>query len=404
MLEQEILIPEKIKRFFSRINESITDARNLEHLLTLISKVAVEEFDADRASIFLQDRQTENLRLIAGTGIPQEIVENHPIAEQNHISWWVGEQKKPIILNGPIKKDLRFRSMSSTAISSSIIIPLIFENDVIGVFNLSRTGEGRSFFNDDDLIMFRVLGDLVVISLQLLLAQEKKIHDEQLAAIGLATAELVHSLKNLFVGVFGAVDLLDVLIQQDQWDSVKENWNMLEKNIKNISKVVNEILSYSRVGTAIKENIVLNELLKDLSDFIEPRCNISGINLSFSYPSKRIILWANRESLYNAFMNILDNAIKVMPNGGKLEIQCEINSESEFVKVIISDTGCGIAAENISRVFEPFFTTDKKKGTGIGLALTKRIIESHGGRISVNSKVGSGTIFMVELPIAEIQS
>ncbi len=403
MAEQQLLIPEKIRTFFSRINESVTKARNSEHLLTLISRVAVEEFNADRASIFLRDKQTGQLRLVAGTGIPKEIIESHPAAEQKNICWWVGQERKPIILNGPVKKDPRFHSLSSTAICSSIVIPLIFEDDVIGVFNLSRTGEKQAFFTDDDIFLFRVLGDLVVVSLQLLLVQEKKIHSEQLAAIGLATAEIVHSLKNLLVGVFGSVELLNVLIEQNQWESVKENWNLLVNSINNISTVVNKVLSYSRTGIVVKENIILNDFLEEVSGFIKPRCNISGIRFFYSLPLGKILLWANKDSLYNAFMNILENAIKAMPGGGELKICCDIVSKSEFVRIDISDTGCGIPAENLSRIFEPFFTTDKKKGTGIGLPLTKKIIESHGGSITVNSKPGSGTTFTIKLPVVEIQ-
>ncbi|HOK80930.1 MAG TPA: GAF domain-containing protein, partial [bacterium] len=218
-------VPAKIKDFFARINESVTKARNSEQLLTLISKIAVDEFDADRASIFLRDEKTGELRLIAGTGIPEEIIQSHPVAQQQNISYWVAKNKKPIILKGAVKKDSRFQSQSKAAIASSIVVPLIFENSVVGVFNLSRLGEGRPDFTEEDMLLLRFLGDLVVISLQLLVTQEKKIHSEQLAAIGLATAELVHSLKNLLVGIFGAVELVDVLIQQNDWDSVKENWS-----------------------------------------------------------------------------------------------------------------------------------------------------------------------------------
>jgi signal transduction histidine kinase len=394
---QSILVSENIKEFFSKINESITKARNAEHLLTLISKTAVDEFDADRSSIFLRDEKTGQLRLIAGTGIPKEVIENHPVAEHKNISYWVAEHKKPIILNGPVKKDARFQSLSKTAISSAIVIPLIFENSVIGVFSVSRTGDEKSEFDEDDMVLFRFLGDLVVLSLQLLVTQEKKIHSEQLAAIGLATAELVHSLKNLLVGIFGATELLNVLIQQNEWDSVKEHWNLLADNIKNLSTVVNEVLSYSRTSSITKENVILQEILQQICNFIKPRCNISNIKLSFVCPEEKIILWANREALYNAIMNIVDNAIKVMPDGGELKIICE--TEVDSVRIKISDTGTGISEENISRIFEPFFTTDKKRGTGIGLALTKKIVESHAGKIMVESKVGKGSTFIIELPI-----
>ncbi|MGB9643196.1 MAG: ATP-binding protein [Candidatus Ratteibacteria bacterium] len=394
-------VPVKIKDFFARINESVTKARNSEHLLTLISKIAVDEFDADRASIFLRDEKTGDLRLIAGTGIPEEIIQSHPVAQQQNISYWVAKNKRPIILKGVVKKDRRFQSQSNTAIASSIVVPLIFENSVVGVFNLSRLGEGSPDFTEEDMLLLRFLGDLVVISLQLLVTQEKKIHSEQLAAIGLATAELVHSLKNLLVGIFGATELIDVLIQQNDWDSVKENWSLLADSIKNISTVVNEILSYSRSGSITKQEIDLKEIVESISNFVKPRCNISNIEVLLVCATEKIKIWGNRESLYNALMNIVDNAIRAMPGGGKLKISCRV--EGDVAKVEISDTGIGIPEENLGKIFEPFFTTDKKKGTGIGLALTKKIVESHSGNIRVNSKIGSGTTFTIELPVLKNQ-
>jgi len=366
-------VPAKIKDFFARINESVTKARNSEQLLTLISKIAVDEFDADRASIFLRDEKTGELRLIAGTGIPEEIIQSHPVAQQQNISYWVAKNKKPIILKGAVKKDSRFQSQSKAAIASSIVVPLIFENSVVGVFNLSRLGEGRPDFTEEDMLLLRFLGDLVVISLQLLVTQEKKIHSEQLAAIGLATAELVHSLKNLLVGIFGAVELVDVLIQQNDWDSVKENWSLLADNIKNISTIVNEILSYSKSGSITKQELDLKEIVESICNFVKPRCNISNIEVLLMCGTEKIKIWGNRESLYNALMNIVDNAIRAMPSGGKLKIFCGI--EGDVAKIEISDTGIGIPEENLEKIFEPFFTTDKKKGTGIGLALTKKLLK-----------------------------
>ncbi|MGC8805838.1 MAG: ATP-binding protein, partial [Candidatus Ratteibacteria bacterium] len=285
--------------------------------------------------------------------------------------------------------------------ASSIVVPLIFENSVVGVFNLSRLGEGSPDFTEEDMLLLRFLGDLVVISLQLLVTQEKKIHSEQLAAIGLSTAELVHSLKNLLVGIFGATELIDVLIQQNDWDSVKENWSLLADSIKNISTVVNEILSYSRSGSITKQEIDLKEIVESISNFVKPRCNISNIEVLLVCATEKIKIWGNRESLYNALMNIVDNAIRAMPGGGKLKISCRV--EGDVAKVEISDTGIGIPEENLGKIFEPFFTTDKKKGTGIGLALTKKIVESHSGNIRVSSKIGSGTTFTIELPVLKNQ-
>ncbi|MCM8817629.1 MAG: GAF domain-containing sensor histidine kinase [Candidatus Omnitrophica bacterium] len=397
MSEKTLQIPPKIQNFFIKINESITKAKNSEHLLFLISKLASDEFDADRASIFLRDEKTGHLQLVAGTGIPEEIIRSRPIAKKQNISYWVAENKKTLILNGPIKSDRRFKSQSKESISSSIIIPLIFENSVNGVFSISRTNPEKPDFTNEDLLFFRFLGDLVVISLQLLVVQEKKIHSEQLAAIGLATAELVHSLKNLLVGLFGAVELIDALIKQGEWNDVIENWSLLVDSIKNLSTIVNQVLSYSRMNAITKEKVELNEFIESLCNFIKPKCNISKINFLLECPDEKIYVWANKESLHNAIMNILDNAIRFMPDGGQLKISCELSQD--YVSIKIADTGPGIPEENLDKIFEPFFTTDKKKGTGIGLALTKKIVESHGGSIKVESKLGSGATFTIELPV-----
>lgn len=397
MAEKNLQIPSKIQELFLKINESVASSKNSEHLLFLISKVTTSEFDADRASIFLRDEKTGQLQLVAGVGIPEEIIKSRPMAQAQNISYWVAENKKPLILNGPIKKDSRFKSQSETKIATSIIVPLIFENSVTGVFSISRTSVEKPAFTEEDMLLFRFLGDLVVISLQLLIVQEKKIHNEQLAAIGLTTAELVHSLKNLLVGLFGAVELVDVLIKQGEWDQVSENWHLLVDNIKDISTMINQVLTYTRTDAITKEKINLNEFLKNIADFIRPKCYISKINLIVDCPDEKIFVWGNKESLHNAIMNILENAIRFMPDGGELKMICRVLKD--VVEIKICDTGPGIPEENLEKIFEPFFTTDKKKGTGIGLALTKKIIESHGGSICVESKTQVGSTFIIELTV-----
>ena len=122
-----------------------------------------------------------------------------------------------------------------------------------------------------------------------------------------------------------------------------------------------------------------------------------NMKLIFKEPEEPLFVIADAKQLKQALLNIGLNALDAMPNGGKLEISTDYNKEANMIDIIITDTGVGIPEKSLEHIFESFYTT-KKNGSGIGLYVTQKIIQSHNGNISVNSSPENGTIFRVTIP------
>ncbi|HAP54730.1 MAG TPA: hypothetical protein DCQ16_01965 [Spirochaetaceae bacterium] len=139
-------------------------------------------------------------------------------------------------------------------------------------------------------------------------------------------------------------------------------------------------------------------IILEVADLVEPEAERFGIELNLSIPSDLPKILMDKRLIKQALLNLIKNAMAVMPQGGKLGIIAELGQDE--LRISISDTGTGIPEELLTKIFEPYFTT-KKNGTGLGLTITFKIIKEHSGDISLESKEGEGSTFTIHLPIPQ---
>ncbi|MBX5329244.1 PAS domain S-box protein [Candidatus Bathyarchaeota archaeon A05DMB-5] len=227
---------------------------------------------------------------------------------------------------------------------------------------------------------------------QLKEAQEKLIKSERLAAIGEVAAMVGHDLRNPLTGIKGAAYYLKTKLGSKMDAKTREMLELIEADIQYANKIITDLLEYSREVhlelTETNPKTIVTETLR----LIKLPESIQIIDQTEPEPKIHIDI----EKMTRVFNNLITNAIDAMPNGGKLTITSRrTNGSAEF---IFKDTGIGMTKETIEKIFTPFFTT-KAKGMGLGLPICKRIVEAHGGKISVESTVGEGTTFTLTLPI-----
>ncbi len=182
-------------------------------------------------------------------------------------------------------------------------------------------------------------------------------------------------------------------IKKPQTD-IKKTLGILDKAIIKSENIISNILNFGRPGTSIKKNINIGNILQDIITQTDIPDNIKVLNkLDKSMPA----VLTDPGQIKTIFSNIILNAVQAMPEGGKLTVKYALTGK-ECLDISVSDTGPGIPAENIDKIFEPLFTT-KAKGIGLGLALTKTLVDTLGGKISVKSRVGEGTTFTVALSL-----
>jgi signal transduction histidine kinase len=176
--------------------------------------------------------------------------------------------------------------------------------------------------------------------------------------------------------------------------------DQLKTEVARINRHITDFLKYSRPSKLELQDVDVRVEAEDALRLIEGRATECGIKTSIVQDGVLPRVMADRESLRSVFTNLVINAVEAIDGeGGTVAIKLS-NAEPNSVKVEVVDSGCGIAAHDISKVFEPYFST-KDTGTGLGLAIVKKAVDDHGGTISVASKEGSGTTFTIILPAKE---
>jgi len=223
-------------------------------------------------------------------------------------------------------------------------------------------------------------------------AQERLRRQEKLAAIGELASVVSHELRNP-IGVIGnSVYYLSMKLK-DADEKTRKHLNILQREVQRSNGIITDLLNFSRVRPPSLEKSDLNSIVKEaLTDIKFPE----NITLETQLAEKLPRIPLDPDQIRRVFQNIISNASGSMPGGGRLEIKTGI--KEDFVEITFKDTGEGISKENLPKIFEPLFTT-KAKGTGLGLAMVKSIVDSHKGDIEVESEVGKGSSFTVKLPI-----
>jgi signal transduction histidine kinase len=233
--------------------------------------------------------------------------------------------------------------------------------------------------------------------------QDMLIQAERLASMGQLAASIAHEVNNPLSGVLVYVQLLAKKIARDDPDknSLLNYLSKIDLEIKRSAKLIRNLLDFSSQSEPSMKEVDVNEVLNRAADLAVPaRLGNTRVVKVLTLLSNVL---ADPDQLQQVFINLIMNAFQAMPSGGTLTLLAyEAAGEA---RIAVKDTGCGIPAENMCKLFTPFFSTKKEvKGVGLGLCVSYGIIERFKGRIDVESRVGEGSIFTVCLPLPRSES
>ena len=216
---------------------------------------------------------------------------------------------------------------------------------------------------------------------------------EKLAMLGQLAGGVGHELRNPLGAIKNAVYFLKMVLEEPEKD-IKEALDVLDKEVEISESIINSLLGFARPKAPLLQKADINHIIQEVFSRLKVPENVDVVkNLDETLPS----ILVDPDQLTHVFGNILLNAIQAMGEGGQLIIKTEV-LDPGWITISISDTGTGISKGNLKKLFEPLYTT-KAKGIGLGLAISKIIVEGHEGEINVQSKIGKGSTFMVRLPI-----
>ncbi len=226
------------------------------------------------------------------------------------------------------------------------------------------------------------------------ITEERMMRQDKLAAIGKLAGGISHELRNPLAAITNSVYFLSLKLP-DAEEKVKKHVRMIQEQSEGASKIISDLLDFARTKPDEPTQTDMVALIRTVLEQLPANENVD-IHTRFDPGLPQVLL--DPRKVQQALQNIIVNAYQAMPAGGRLEISA--TRKANLIEIEFKDTGTGISIENLPRIFEPLFST-KTKGIGLGLVITKDIIERSGGSISVTSKEGSGTTFTIRLPVKD---
>ncbi len=228
--------------------------------------------------------------------------------------------------------------------------------------------------------------------------QSSLVQSDKLAALGRLSASLAHEMNNPLQALYSGLGLLvgRSLDEQKQQRFLK----IANQQVERLIAITEQMLNPYRPSTARWSLVDVNQTLDEILTLSAKKLQHSHVTVSRKLADHLPQVKASADDLKHVFLNIILNAIDAMPKGGQLDIETGWDVGVQELSISFTDTGRGIPAREMSRIFEPFYTT-RIEGTGLGLAISYNIVEHHGGRIEVESQVGVGSTFTVLLPVAQ---
>lgn len=228
-------------------------------------------------------------------------------------------------------------------------------------------------------------------------AERKLQRAERLSLMGQMTASIAHEIKNPLGSIKGAAQILkDDNLSSDE---KHEFADIIEKETDRLNHVVTDFLSYARPTPTNLTEIDISEILYSAHKQLRFQAGKQNIEINVEQKSLPVIK-ADPDKLRQVILNIMLNAFQAMPEGGRISVSCRLlEDKPQRIEIEMADSGHGIPAADISKIFDPFFST-KSRGSGLGLATTQAIIKEHKGQIRAESKEGKGTKFIITLPVS----
>jgi two-component system NtrC family sensor kinase len=249
-------------------------------------------------------------------------------------------------------------------------------------------------FTESQLRLLNAVGQHTGLALTGAELVRSRMQTERLAAIGQTVASLSHSIKNILQGLRGGADAVELALRKGDLKLAEEGWPILTRNLDRIYGLTLNMLAYSKQHDLELELAPLGRLITEVAELLQPQCDRKRVGLLLDLDDETPPLPMDPNAMHQVFMNLLTNALEAAP----ARKASEYLPQQSLAVIRISDNGPGIPARQRDRIFEPFWSTKGQRGTGLGLAVTRKIVEEHGGRIWLDDSTDAGATFTIHLP------
>lgn len=401
-------------RLLYRISEEmVSSTLSLEQLLQRILDTSLEAVGADRGCILVSDSESKKLEPRAVAHISGGTMASRMPVSRSIVDYVV--RKGQGVRTSDARADSRFASGISIVqegIREAMCVPMPGHYELMGVIYVDTRVPQDSLvpgqpvdskFTDSQLNLMAAIGRQAALAIENHRYQDAYVKAERLAAVGQTIAILSHHTKNILQGVRGGSYLIDMGLQGHDESLIQEGWSIVEKNQERINHLVMDMLSFSTERRPKLEPGNVNELVAEIHELMHTRADDIGVKLQLALGDHIPTAMFDSEGIHRAVLNIVINALDALEKseGGIVEIRTGASSDKMDVWVEVADNGPGIPEDQLEKLFNIFESTKGARGTGIGLAVSQKILREHGGQIILDSQPNRGTRFRLIWPACE---
>ncbi len=387
-------------RVLLQISAAISSVFDQVQLLNKVMDLVFEQLRADRGFIGLIDGTSGQVTPVVVRYRNEEQVGKIAVSQTiiRHVL-----AKNEGVLSSNAMTDQRFlrgKSVHNLTIRSAICVPIKGREKNLGVIHLDSSVANYSY-TPDQLRLLTAIGLQTGLAIEIARLYQESVRQERLAATGQTVASLSHSIKNILQGMRGAADVVELGLKKQDMDHIRTGWSILHRNLDKVQALTMNMLAYSKPRTPNYELTNLPYVLHECLDLVAAQAEDRKITLLTEINKDQPPVPADADGLHQAVLNLITNAMDaVEPGRGVVTITSDFDALNQQAVIEVQDNGTGIAPDALGRIFQPFYSTKGQKGTGLGLAVTKKIIDEHRGTIQATSTLGGGTTFRITLPMA----
>ena len=390
------------------VGQTINSTLDLDEALNTITREASSLMDARTCALQLLDETNNRLSLVASFGAGKAYLNKPDVIISESFLGSVVRLKKPLqIENVQISNAYQQQDIArNEGLVALLSIPLVFGSNAIGTLNIYK---GKSYvFSNEEINIAMALAEFSALAIEkarllerIVETEELLRQNEKLSALGLLAGEVAHEIRNPLTVLKMLYHSLDLKFPEN--DPRTEDVRIMGEKMDHLNNIVEQILTFARNAEPQFKPSDINKIINDLRILVRRKFAQQNVQLNVQLGENLPEAKADDQQLSQVFLNLTLNALESMPNGGILKIKSssselsKTNNKPTHIRIEFSDTGSGMNPELRKQAFTSLLSSSKPGGTGIGLAIVNRIIESHGGEIKIEPNV-KGTTFNVFIP------
>lgn len=385
-----------------QLAEAAGAVRSVQSFLDTVADLILEHLISDRAFILIRPPGGGRMKPAAVRFRSRRQRKEKPITTSKTIVNRVVETKSGVLCTNATQDeqfagDARSDSLENLALRSVICVPLIGHDEVHGVLHLDCPSS-RHTYTHEQLRLATAIGKVVGLAIESQRLFDERMNNARLAAVGEAVAYLSHHIRNILQGLRGGADIVELGLKREKLETIAAGWKSVDHNLDRILHLTTNMLTFSKDRAPRIEFTQLNGIVEDAVDLARRQADEKGALVLMTLAELPPIP-VDPEGIHQAVFNLIINGVAACPtDAGKVSVTTRFDAKKNRVSISVTDNGLGVPEEELERVFQPFHSSKGQGGTGLGLAASKKIVEELDGSLSVATKPGKGTRFVIYLP------